>query len=229
MLIQPKEEHTAVPAAAVTAAQPKPERKRNQRGEGEKLRGEIIDAALRLLDQQPHSELSLRAVAREVGVTAPAIYPHFPRREDMIAEVVRVSWAGLAREMERADARARGKSPRDRLKAQARAYIRYATASPTRYETLFGFQNRYMVSTVFDETPAAGAIRAVRAAVVRCIDAGYVPIMPANDLALLILSFLHGRVALAQSTPGWRFSTPQSVTRLVEDAISAVLAAPSGA
>lgn len=226
MIILPKEDLIAVPALTASGDQAKPERKRNQRGEGDKLRAEIIDAALRLLDQQPHSELSLRAVAREVGVTAPAIYPHFPRREDMIAEVVRVSWAGLAREMERADARARAKSPRDRLKAQARAYIRYATASPTRYETLFGFQNRYMVSTVFDQTPAAGAILAVRAAVVRCIDAGYTPIMPANDLGLLILSFLHGRVALAQSTPGWRFSTPQSVTRLVEDAISAVLAEP---
>ncbi len=216
-----------MPAAAAPGSTPKPERKRNQRGQGEKLRGEIIDAALRLLDQHPHSELSLRAVAREVGVTAPAIYPHFPRREDMIAEVVRMSWAGLAREMERADTRARGKSPRDRLKAQARAYIRYATASPTRYETLFGFQNRYIESPVFDQTPAAGAIYAVRAAVNRCIEAGYTPIMPANDLALLIMSFLHGRVALAQSTPGWRFSTPQSVTRLVEDAISAVLAEPA--
>ena len=53
-------------------------RPRNARGDGAKLREEIVAAAIVLMDASPDApELTLRSVARQVGITAPAIYPHF--------------------------------------------------------------------------------------------------------------------------------------------------------
>ena len=46
-------------------------RERNRRGEGERLRADIVAAAERLLATQPVESLSLRAVAREVESPRP--------------------------------------------------------------------------------------------------------------------------------------------------------------
>src|SRR5215472_14891710 len=46
-------------------------RQRNPRGQGERLREDIIEAATRLLEDPAAPPLSLRAVAREVGVEVP--------------------------------------------------------------------------------------------------------------------------------------------------------------
>jgi AcrR family transcriptional regulator len=52
-------------------------RKRNPRGQGERLRDDIIEAASRLLADPAAPPLTLRAVAREVGVAATSVYLHF--------------------------------------------------------------------------------------------------------------------------------------------------------
>ena len=52
-------------------------RQRNPRGQGERLRDDIIEAASRLLADPAAPPLTLRAVAREVGVAATSVYLHF--------------------------------------------------------------------------------------------------------------------------------------------------------
>src|SRR5712691_12230707 len=60
--------------------EPGPPRQRNARGTGERLRGELIEAAVRVLAARGDTErLSIRAVAAEAQVTPPAIYRCFPR------------------------------------------------------------------------------------------------------------------------------------------------------
>jgi len=54
------------------------QRSRNARGEGEKLRGEIIDAAVKVLSTLgPEDPFSLRSVAKMAKIAAPSIYIHF--------------------------------------------------------------------------------------------------------------------------------------------------------
>ena len=52
-------------------------RQRNPRGQGERLRDDIIEAASRLLADPAAPPLTLRAVAREAGVAATSVYLHF--------------------------------------------------------------------------------------------------------------------------------------------------------
>src|ERR1700749_2471541 len=62
-------------------------RQRNPRGQGERLRDDIIEAASRLLADPAAPPLTLRAVAREVGVPATSVYLHFAGIESLTLAV----------------------------------------------------------------------------------------------------------------------------------------------
>lgn len=80
-------------------------RNRNRRGQGELLRREIIDAALQMLNELGDDEaLSLRAVAREVGIAATSVYIHFSDRDELVFAALEQSTADLLRDLEQAEA-----------------------------------------------------------------------------------------------------------------------------
>ena len=60
---------------------------------GSRLTGEIVSSALALIERTGSDEaVTLRAVAREVGIAAPSIYAHFADRDAIVmAAVVRIS------------------------------------------------------------------------------------------------------------------------------------------
>ena len=61
------------------------QRQRARRGQGDRLRTEIVDAASRMLAESGEvGELSLRAVAREVGIAATSIYLHFRGLDELV-------------------------------------------------------------------------------------------------------------------------------------------------
>lgn len=108
-----------------------------RRGEGERLRGEIVDAALRQLAETGNTAtLSLRAVAREVGVAATSIYLHFPDRDALLLEVKHQLSDRLARSEQDA-AEAAGPDPLDRLLAMAQRYVRFGMDEPGLYHVIF--------------------------------------------------------------------------------------------
>ena len=73
-------------AAARPSASPR--RARARRGEGPRLREEILAAATRLLAETGDEEaVSIRAVAEAVGVTPPSIYLHFADKTELIFAV----------------------------------------------------------------------------------------------------------------------------------------------
>ena len=62
-----------------------PPRPRNPRGAGERLHGELVEAAVRVLAAHGDTErLSIRAVAAEAKVTPPAVYRYFPDRRALV-------------------------------------------------------------------------------------------------------------------------------------------------
>ena len=61
-------------------------RRPNARGQGERLRQEIISAAARMLGDLADDEaLSLRAVARAVSISPTSVYLYFPDRDALVA------------------------------------------------------------------------------------------------------------------------------------------------
>jgi len=113
-------------------------RPRNRRGEGARLRDEIVTAAVELLDEAgAESAITLRSVARRVGIAAPSIYRHFPDQPAIMLAVVQQAFAELEAQLRTALAAA-GDDPRQRLFACCHAYLRFAQDHPERYRTMFG-------------------------------------------------------------------------------------------
>ncbi|MFC8226526.1 TetR/AcrR family transcriptional regulator [Streptomyces sp. NPDC057287] len=123
-------------AAASTAS--KPARARNRRGEGGRLRDDIIAAAVELLDEAGDERaITLRSVARQVGIAAPSIYRHFPDQPAIMLAVVQREFAEL-RDGLRSSVEKAGDDPRQRLYAVCHGYLDFARLHPERYRTMFG-------------------------------------------------------------------------------------------
>ena len=78
-------------------------RPRSRRGEGERLRDEILAAADELLVETASEDaVSIRAVADAVGVTPPSIYRHFPDKTSLLVAVCLRSFDSFAEVMREA-------------------------------------------------------------------------------------------------------------------------------
>jgi AcrR family transcriptional regulator len=101
------------------------------------VRDEIKRAALRQLAEGGSDALSINAIAKELGVSGPALYRYFNGRDELLTELVVDAYDDLGDAVGLAAARTRGRSARDRLRALARAYREWALAHPHRYGLLF--------------------------------------------------------------------------------------------
>lgn len=82
--------------------------------------------------------LSLRGIARELGITAPAIYNYFPRLEDLITALIVDAFNDLADAMEATDAAVASDRPYDHIMALCLAYREWALTHPTVFQLIYG-------------------------------------------------------------------------------------------
>ncbi|MDP9431930.1 MAG: TetR/AcrR family transcriptional regulator [Actinomycetota bacterium] len=99
---------------------------------------EIKETALRLMRESGTSTFRFADIAREMEVTAPALYRYFPSRDELLTALVADSWDGLAAELTAAAGTADGQPPIDRLRSVSLAYRNWARAEPERFWLLFG-------------------------------------------------------------------------------------------
>ncbi len=101
------------------------------------LEQRLISAALERLSVQPSSELSMRRVAHDVGVSHQAPYVHFGSKKAFLAAVAGV---GLQRAAEEAAATvaAAGEQPLARLHALAAAYLMFIRTRPHVHDLAYG-------------------------------------------------------------------------------------------
>lgn len=112
-------------------------RVRNRRGEGGRLRDEIVAAAVGLLDESgDESAVTLRSVARRAGIAAPSIYRHFPDQPAIMLAVVRNAFTELDEQL-RAARDSAADTPRARLVALCQGYLEFARTRAGRYRAMF--------------------------------------------------------------------------------------------
>jgi AcrR family transcriptional regulator len=108
---------------------------------------EIKDTARRVLVEQGVDGLALRAVAREMGVTAPALYRYFTSREDLVEHVVADLYDELTDVLEQTrDATGPG-APGRQLMAVAREFRLWATTHHAEFGLLFGSAGERVITT----------------------------------------------------------------------------------
>lgn len=100
------------------------------------LRAALLDAGLKALDSNAIEDISLRQIARDVGVSATAVYRHFPDKRALLSAMADAGIERLAEEQQRA-ARAAGDA--DAFAATGRAYVRFALAHPALFRLIFAY------------------------------------------------------------------------------------------
>jgi AcrR family transcriptional regulator len=96
-------------------------------------REEIKAAALRQLAEHGVEGLSLNAIAKELGMTGPALYRYVTSRDELLADLVVDAWEELADALGRTAEDNAETSAAERLGAIGLAYRAWGTAQPHRY------------------------------------------------------------------------------------------------
>jgi AcrR family transcriptional regulator len=102
------------------------------------VRTEVKAAGLRMLASGGPQAISVNAIARELGVSGPALYRYFTNRDELLAELVEDSYHDFYATLAVAfDDQSERPTPGRRLRMVAEAYRNWALAEPHRYRLLF--------------------------------------------------------------------------------------------
>jgi AcrR family transcriptional regulator len=197
------EQRTAAsaPPAPASGAVVVAARGRNPRGQGERLREDIVTAAMGLLDELGDDQaLSMRAVARAVGSAATSVYLHFRDRDALVLAVLGRCHGDLLRAMAEAED-ARGGDVAGRLRARVGTLAHWAYRHPGLYKVLHESTLNQRTDMEFRRELAEGTVAAVRG----CMDAGVIPAGDPADVALDVRAAVHGAVSMRLHQPdaGW--------------------------
>jgi AcrR family transcriptional regulator len=174
-------------------------RKRNARGEGSRLRLEIIEAAIRVIDDDT-GRLTLTAIAGETGIAGPSIYDHFSGVDEIRFAVIRSCYQDLIDQVRQAQRNLQ--DPVARLEATCSAYIDYASRFPHRYALLFRTERDQEEKSAVGDRGAA-ALRTLVDSVADCKAAGVSRSADPHEDALAIWSAIHGLATLRTSRPNF--------------------------
>tara|TARA_R110002110_G_scaffold66978_1_gene183030 strand:- start:128904 stop:129521 length:618 start_codon:yes stop_codon:yes gene_type:complete len=101
------------------------------------LRAELLDTAISQLRETGAEDLSLRALARAIGVSQTAPYRHFSDKGELLAAMATRGYRDLLTAL-RAAGEATDPCPQEQLVAFAHAYVDYAAANPQLFKLMFG-------------------------------------------------------------------------------------------
>jgi AcrR family transcriptional regulator len=101
------------------------------------LRAELLEQAVLQLRDTPPEQLSLRAVARALGVSQTAPYRHFSDKETLLAAIATRGYRGLLDALSAARAVA-GNNAAAQLRSVARAYVEFAAEQEQLFKLMFG-------------------------------------------------------------------------------------------
>ncbi len=104
----------------------------------EELTGEIIEIARRQLAVVGAAGLSLRAVARDMGMASSAIYRYFPSRDNLLTRLIIEGYTALGQAITEADAARARDDYVGRFRVVCCAVRRWALAHPHEYALLYG-------------------------------------------------------------------------------------------
>jgi AcrR family transcriptional regulator len=190
-----------------------PSRPRNPRGEGSRLREQLLHATAEVLDEVGDAAaVSVRAIARRAGVSPTALYLQFPDRDALVNAAVDAGFEAFNAAL--LEAAGRASEPRARLESMGRAYLAFSERQPTLYAILFSARRPRLVEP--PGSPRGGGFAALVAAV-QAIDAE-LDAAEAGQLALALWSSLHGFAMLRTVRPGLGWPAAEDYVRRVMDA-----------
>jgi AcrR family transcriptional regulator len=177
------------------------------------LRSALLAAAERTVRERGVQDLSLRELARELGVSHGAPRRHFPDRQALLDALAESGFERLGAELRAAVDRAEEEFE-PRLEATAAAYIRFATADPALLDLMFASKHRTTQQSLDDAMERAFLV------LIELILQGQAigRLQPGDPerVGLVLFSTIQGITALL--TAG--MITPEQLDELTTDAIA---------
>jgi AcrR family transcriptional regulator len=176
------------------------------------LRQALVAAALKTIEREGVAEVSLRAVARSLGVSPRAPYRHFATKEQLLAAVAvegyRLSATFTAGRLDGIV------DPVDRLRAAVVAYVLFATKHPAAFRVMYA-----PYAAVEESAPDLVQIRTEgHAEMMRLIclaqESGRVRAGAPMKIALALWSTMHGLAVLVIEGQLGRHDTPADAGKL---------------
>ncbi len=108
----------------------------------ESLREKILNTSRHLLYEEGHTALSMRGIAKEVGVTATSIYLHFDNKDHLLHTLIEESVEELSVSIEnRVDGSTGVISQFDSI---INAYVDFALSNPEKYQIIYMVRSEAM-------------------------------------------------------------------------------------
>ena len=159
------------------------------------LRDAVLDAARIMVSTDGTGALSLRALARKVGVSHPAIYNHFADREALLAQLSTEALLELGRTQR--IALSRGRSALDAMVRLGTAYFRFGVSDPTRLRLAFAPEFARSAGYPALRAAADAAEAPAIEAVTRAADEGLLPHRAIRERTVAQWAMVHGYTVLA--------------------------------
>ncbi|WP_298008315.1 TetR/AcrR family transcriptional regulator [uncultured Aquabacterium sp.] len=180
------------------------------------LRQALIEATLTLAEETGIEQVSLREVAKRVGVSSGAPFRHFADKRALMTAIAEEATRQLRLMVER-DQHACSGTAADRLKALGHSFLAWATGHPTQFRLV---SNRALFD--FTASPSlAGHFAVVRELTVQLVEQaqreGALPIsQPAAELALALRGSAYGlaRMAVDGQLPQWHVAPSDQAATL---------------
>ena len=157
------------------------------------LRAAALEAARVQLGERGAEDVSLREVARAAGVSATALYRHFPDKTALLEALSDEGFARLAAAQRAAMEAATGTKV-DRFNEMGRAYVRFALAEPGLFRLMFTHAPKYDPMTI-DPAEAEASLSMLRAHAAELVPPEQGP-AAAQRFALRAWSMVHGLALL---------------------------------
>jgi AcrR family transcriptional regulator len=182
-------------------------RARNARGEGSKLREQLLQATTEILSEVGDANaVSVRAIARRAGVSPTALYLQFPDRDALVAAAVDDGFEAFNAAL--MEAVAVPAEPRDRLAAMGRAYLEFSVQQPALYTILFSAR-RQLVDK--QQTPRDQAFDGL--VTLLCEHDPSLDAESAREVGLVVWSSLHGYAMLRTVRAHFNWPEPEVFLR----------------
>lgn len=158
------------------------------------LRHALMGAALDTIKEQGAEKLSLRALARELGVSQAAPYRHFGDKVALLSALASDGFMRLAREMESV----MGDIESDPVKAfqqGGQAYVRFAQCNPETYRLMYSMPPQNFDNAEMDGCQH-GAFQLLERTIAAGIEKGVFNVLNKDAIVLASWSLVHGYAQL---------------------------------
>ena len=186
------------------------------------LRQALLDATVALVEREGRQALTLRGVARLLGVSQAAPYRHFPDKEALLAAVAEEGLKVLAARMREAAA-LQGEDLPARLQALGVAYVEFAVAHTARFRVMF-----MALAAEVDAYPSLSeaygqVFGLLLEAITACQARGLVRAGDPRRLALSAWSIVHGLAELETNGQLPRLGLDASATHDLAESVTRAL------